>query len=263
MSTERKVFERKMLYNYGNLEQVPLNIFQRLIILREKASIRKNFTGRVGSTAILYGYPEYHGNVQSEYTKPRENMPSYLDSVKRVDEGLDISTLVLSGFVTEHKYPNGNYINRNPISEAQAAKGYYESTPESNDAIEIGVYDNESNLEATYISSDFVEVVVHNLESEDGESKFVTQLHNSLIELRRSGETDIVIHTRIQDTLRVRLVIRELYKLGKIPNDIRTKVISHSWKLDKGDATGSLAFSLIKFFKIDLPTIKQLPDYKE
>jgi hypothetical protein len=190
MSVERELSRREALYNYGVIEQNVLKVFHRLLALGEMLSARKNFVVRIGSTAILYGYPKYHGNVQSEFSELRKNMPSYLDYVRQANEDLGISKLVLSGFETERKWQNGNYINPNPISEAQAAKNHYKTE---------------------YRIGDFLQVDVHDLESRGGESKFVKQLHNSLIELRKLGETKIIVHVRIQDTIRVRLVLNTLY----------------------------------------------------
>jgi hypothetical protein len=233
-SVGKKPIKDKILYTYGVLEQKVLNSLQELLILREEASVRKSFRDGRASTAILYGYPIYHGNVQIESSVPRENMPHFLNSLAKMNRRLDISTLALSGFITEQK-ENGEYINLNPISEAEAAKDYYVPNPG-------------------------FEMLDYSVESVEGESKFVRQLHNSLIQIRRIGERNIVVHARIQDILRVRLVLKELHKLGKIPNDINAKVISHPWELDQGDTTGSLAFSLIKLLKLDFPTIRRLPD---
>jgi hypothetical protein len=232
----------RLLYGYGILEQAPLNAIQELIMMREELLIRKHFDSEAASTTIIYGYPFDHGNVESENSEQRENMPTYLNSVRQSNRSLRISKLTMSGFVTEAKDEDGNYINSNPISEAEAAENYY-------------------NL--FYVSNTGLEISTYNLESMEGQSKFVEQLHNSLIVLRRMGETNIVVHVRIQDTARVRLVLRELDKRGKIPNDIKTIVLSHKWKLDKGDTTGSLAFSLLKFWKMDRRTINRLDQYQD
>jgi DNA-binding Lrp family transcriptional regulator len=210
--------------------------------MREELSIRKYFGSEAASTAIMYGYPYDHGNVATENSEQRENMPIYLDSVRQSNRSLRVSRLAMSGFVTEAKDGNGNYINSNPISEAEAAEDYYNSFYGSNTGFEIYTY---------------------NPESIEGQSKFVEQLHNSLIELRRIGETNIVVHVRIQDTARVRLVLEKLRKQGKISDDIKTMVVSHAWKLDVGDIKGSLAFSLLKFWKMDRRTIKRLDQYQD
>jgi hypothetical protein len=232
--------KEKLLNVYGAVEQSIINPSQKILLSREIDAIRKSFGTGAASTALLYGYPLYHGNIQNEESEERQNMMDYLDSVRQINLRLRIAKLALSGFVTEHKDESGNYINVNPISEAVAAKNYYQS-----------FYGSSTNFEISNYAPDSIE----------GRSKFVQQLHNSLVELRRSGDTNIVIHTRIQDTIRIRLVLKELYKQGKIPNDIKTKVASHAWVLDEGDTKGSLAFSLIKYWKLDLPTIRRLPSF--
>jgi hypothetical protein len=232
----------KLSYGYGVIEQGVLNTIQEVLILREKTSVVRNFRDEAASTVVLYGYPKNDGNVVRIDSNPRQNMPKYLDSVRQTNRSLFIPKLALSGFTTEHRYENGDYINPDPISEAQAAKNYYESA---------------------YDSDTYSEIEVYNLESIEGQSKFVEQLHNSLIELRRSGENNIVVHARIQDTLRVRLVLEKLRKRGKISNNIKTEVISHPWELDEGDTRGSFAFSLIKYWSMDRRTINRLPNYND
>jgi hypothetical protein len=235
MSSE-KLIKDKLINGYGTIEQRIINPLQKIFLLREIAAIRKSFDNGAASTAILYGYPLYHGNIQNEGSEERQN----LDSIRQINIRLRIRKLALSGFITEHIDENGNYINQNLITEAEAAKDYYRSF---------------------YGSSTNFEIISYIPNSIDGQSKFVAQLHNSLVELRGSGESNIVVHTRIQDTIRIRLVLKELYKQGKIPNDIKTKVVSHAWELDKGDTKGSLAYSIVKYWKLDLPTVQRLLDY--
>jgi hypothetical protein len=232
--------KNKLINVYGTIEQRIINPLQKILLLREIATIRKNFDNGAASTAILYGYPLYHGNIQNEGSEERQNKMYYLDSIRQINLQLRIGKLALSGFITEHKDESGNYINQNPITEAEAAKDYYRS-----------FYGPSTNFEInSYIPN-----------SIEGQSKFVEQLHNSLVELRRSGDTNIIIHTRMQDTIRIRLVLKELYKQGKIYKDVKTKVVSHVWELDKGDTKGSLAFSFVKYWKLDLPTVRRLPNY--
>jgi hypothetical protein len=241
MSTEKIGISDMLTYSYGVVEQIVLDPVQKKLMAREIASIRREFKNGAVNIAALYGYPIRDGNVEIEGSEPRQNMPAYLDSVGQIVEMLGNSKLVLSGFITESRDNEGNFINQNPISEAQAAGNYYGT----NSDFELELYS----------------VIAESIN--ENSSKFVEQLHNSLVELRRLGDTNVVVHVRIQDALRVRWVLEELHNQGKISNDIKTMVVSHAWKLDVGDIKGSLAFSLLKLWKLDFPTIKRLDQYQD
>ncbi len=227
-----KKFIETTAYQYGAFEAEVLikstPFIQDLQKMRNKTKV---FTG---ATTQLYGY-EYHGNVMTENSERRINMSSYLRLINFHNSRFEISTLALSGPITESKDLNGQYINQNPISEAQAAKEFLENNGAN------------SNAELIALESSHTE----------GSSMMVEQLFTSIKELRRLGHKNIIVHCRIQDYWRVNRILKEMQKYGEFQTNENTMVYPHGWRLDNGDTKGSALAALFKRGK-DTETIKRL-----
>lgn len=223
-----KKFLENGLYNYGKAEAWALN---KITPILQNANISQE---NIGATAQMYGYPEFHGNVETNDSERRNNMPTYLHLVSLRNRLLNVSTMILSAPITEAKDQNREYINPTQITEAQAAKKYLEN-----------------------IVNDRTRLIALDSPHTEGNTMMAEQLHTSIKELRRLGHKNIIVHCRIQDFWRVSAILKEMKKYGKIQTDESTMVHPHSWIPDNGDTKGSALAALFKRGK-DSKTIKNL-----